>query len=101
MPRKGLIPINPMLMILLVLALIANLVSFCLMGYDKRCARKGAWRVKESTLFIACACFGGIGGVLGMNLFRHKTKHWTFKLFFPLMMVAQIALLILAAVWLM
>lgn len=82
-------------LIVLALLLAANLVSFGLMWYDKHCARKGKWRVKESTLFIACACFGGIGGVLGMNLLRHKTKHWYFKLFFPLMLIIQLVLLAL------
>lgn len=83
------------------LLLLTNLVSFGLMWHDKRCARKGKWRVPEATLFIACACFGGIGGVLGMNILRHKTKHWYFKVFFPMMMVVQIVLLILGAVYLL
>ena len=76
---------------------VLNVVSFCLMGYDKRCAREGKWRVPEKVLFIATGCFGGLGGVLGMLLFRHKTKHWYFKLFFPLMLVIQIAVLALLA----
>ncbi len=75
-----------------------NVISFCLMGYDKRCAKEGKWRVPEKTLFIATGCFGGLGGVLGMFLFRHKTKHWYFKLFFPLLLVIQIAVLALI-VW--
>lgn len=83
------------------LLLLTNLVSFGLMWHDKRCARKGKWRVPEATLFIACACFGGIGGVLGMNILRHKTKHWYFKVLFPMMMVAQMVLLILGAVYLL
>lgn len=45
-------------------------------------------------MFIAAACFGGLGGVLGMTVCRHKTKHWYFKVFFPLMLVVQIVLLI-------
>ena len=92
---------NPVAAIIAGILLVANLVSFCLMGYDKHCARKGKWRIKEATLFIACACFGGIGGVLGMNILRHKTKHWYFKLFFPLMMIVQIVLVILAAIYLL
>jgi len=92
---------HPAVPVVLVLLVITNLISFLMMWHDKRCARKGKWRVPEATLFIACACFGGIGGVLGMNILRHKTKHWYFKLFFPLMMVVQIVLLILGAVWLM
>ena len=72
---------------------ILNLISFGLMAYDKRCARDGKRRVPEKTLFLAAACFGGLGGVLGMQLCRHKTKHWYFNVFFPLLLVVQIALL--------
>ena len=72
---------------------IANFISFFLMGHDKKRARQGKWRVPEKTLFLATACFGGLGGVLGMVLCRHKTKHWYFKVFFPLMLAAQIGLL--------
>ena len=70
-----------------------NLVSFGLMAWDKRCAKAGARRVPEKTLFLSAACFGGLGGVLGMTLCRHKTKHWYFRLFFPILLAAQIALL--------
>ena len=76
---------------------VLNVISFCLMGYDKRRAKEGKWRVPEKNLFFATACFGGLGGVLGMFLFRHKTKHWYFKLFFPLLLVIQIAVLALLA----
>ena len=72
---------------------ILNLISFCLMAYDKRCARKGAWRVPERRLFLATACFGGLGGVLGMRLLRHKTQHWYVRVFFPALLIAQISLL--------
>ncbi|MBR4458202.1 MAG: DUF1294 domain-containing protein [Clostridia bacterium] len=75
--------------------LILNLISFGLMAYDKRCAKAGKWRVPEKTLFLATACFGGLGGVLGMFLCRHKTKHWYFRLFFPVMLAVQIVLLFL------
>ena len=68
---------------------VLNVISFSLMGYDKRCAKEGKWRVPEKTLFIATACFGGLGGVLGMFLFRHKTKHWYFRVFFPLFLALQ------------
>ena len=73
---------------------VLNLVSFSLMAYDKRCAKTGKWRVPEKVLFLAAACFGALGGVLGMQLCRHKTRHWYFQVFFPLMLAAQTALLI-------
>ena len=76
---------------------VLNMLSFGLMAYDKRCAKQGKWRVPEKALFLATACFGGLGGVLGMVLCRHNTKHWYFKLFFPLLLAVQIAVLALLA----
>ena len=73
--------------------LLLNALSFCLMAYDKRCARKGKARVPERTLFLAAACFGALGGVLGMALCRHKTRHWTFRVLFPAFLIVQAALL--------
>ena len=77
----------------LAVVLVMNIASFALMGYDKRCAKKGKWRVPEKRLFLVTACFGGLGGVLGMQVFHHKTKHWYFRVFFPVLLVLQIALL--------
>ena len=81
--------------ILVALATIAimNIAAFVLMGHDKKMARKGKWRVPEKALFLVAACFGGLGGALGMKVFRHKTQHWYFKVFFPVLMIVQIALL--------
>ncbi len=89
-------------MVLMVIVLaVLNLVSFSLMAYDKRCARAGKWRVPEKTLFLAAACFGGLGGLLGMILCRHKTKHWYFRVFFPLFLVVQAALIVMGfSLWL-
>ena len=77
--------------------ILLNLFSFFLMAYDKKCAKAGRRRVPEKTLFISAACFGGLGGTLGMFLCRHKTKHWYFRVFFPLFLVVQTVLLILLA----
>ena len=68
---------------------LVNLFSFLLMRHDKQCAKKNKRRVPEKTLFLAAALFGAFGGTLGMFIFRHKTKHWYFRVFFPLMLVIQ------------
>ena len=81
--------------VLLAAVCVMNLISFILMVKDKNAARKGAWRVPEKALFLVTACFGGLGGVLGMQLLWHKTKHWYFQLFFPLMLIAQVILIFL------
>ena len=72
---------------------VTNIISFALMGHDKKCAKRGKWRVPERALLLATAFFGGLGGVLGMKVFHHKTKHWFFKVFFPALLIVQIALL--------
>nr|WP_122012603.1 DUF1294 domain-containing protein [Maliibacterium massiliense] len=77
---------------------LVNLAAFALMGWDKRCARKGAWRVRERTLLWACALFGAPGGYLGMRLFHHKTQKRAFALGVPLMALVQVALAIVL-VW--
>ena len=79
--------------IALVVIAVMNVVSFALMGIDKLRARRGAWRISEKALFLTTACFGGLGGVLGMRVFHHKTQHWYFKVFFPVLLIVQIALL--------
>ena len=90
---------NKSMIILAALAVLAamNVSSLALMGHDKRCARQGKWRVPEKTLFLVTACFGGLGGVLGMKVFHHKTQHWYFKVFFPVLLIVQIAVLAVGA----
>ena len=87
--------------IALVVIAVMNLVSFALMGIDKRRARRGAWRISEKALFLTTACFGGLGGVLGMKVFHHKTQHWYFRVFFPVLLVVQIVLLAVGSYLLM
>ena len=87
---------NTILIVMAVL-IVMNLVSFALMGIDKRRAQRGAWRISEKALFLTTACFGGLGGVMGMRLFHHKTKHWYFRVFFPAMLVVQIVILAIGA----
>ena len=74
-----------------------NLVTFAVYGADKRRARRGAWRVPEKTLFLLPLLGGNVGALLGMRVFRHKTKHWYFVWGVPAILLAQMAL----AVWLL
>ena len=72
-----------------------NLVAFTVYGVDKAKARRGAWRIPEKTLFLLPLLGGSVGALLGILVFRHKTKHWYFVWGIPLILLAQIAL----AVW--
>ena len=79
--------------LLLIIYAVMSVIGFALMGIDKSRAINHKWRIKEATLFLIAFLGGGIGSTLGMFLFRHKTKHWYFRLFFPLFAAAQTALL--------
>lgn len=73
----------------LVYLLAVNLALFAVMGADKRRARRHMRRVPERTLFALCLAGGGVGGVLGMYAFRHKTRHLKFAVGFPLILLLE------------
>ncbi|MCM1035579.1 MAG: DUF1294 domain-containing protein [Paludibacter sp.] len=64
-----------------------NLLTFVLYGCDKRRARRGDWRIPESTLLMFTALGGSGGAMVGMHVFRHKTRHCKFKLLVPLLLL--------------
>lgn len=74
-----------------------TLAGFISMGADKLRAIRHEWRISERTLFVIALLGGSLGSLLGMLIFRHKTRHWRFLLFIPLLFLAQLA--ILYAVW--
>ncbi len=75
----------------------ANIFAFCLCSYDKRCARRGAWRVPERTLLLSAAAGGSVGFLLGMRLFHHKTHKPKFKFGVPVILFLQLVLCALLA----
>lgn len=74
---------------------VVNLVAFALMGIDKQKAKKGKYRIPEKTLFLSAILGGSIGAMYGMHLFRHKTKHITFKFGMPIILIVQMLLVII------
>ena len=69
-----------------------NVITFLVFAIDKRRAVGGAWRISEATLFGLSIVGGTIGGILAMQICRHKTKHWTFKLGLPLILILQMVI---------
>ena len=61
-----------------------NLIVFSMYGYDKLCAIKGYNRISEFTLLFLAFAFGGLGALLGMVIWRHKTLKIKFKLAIPI-----------------
>ena len=66
-----------------------NLAGFIIMGVDKKRAIRGAWRISEASLFLTALLGGSLGCILGMQHFRHKTKHWYFVVGMPCIMIAE------------
>jgi uncharacterized membrane protein YsdA (DUF1294 family) len=72
-----------------------NIVGFAAMGIDKLKAKKQVWRIPEKTLFLLSIFGGSLGSWAGMYVFRHKTKHWYFRVFMPLIFLIHVVLGIL------
>ena len=79
---------------ILIYLLAINLIGFLAMGIDKFKAKQNLWRTKEKTLFAIAMIGGSIGSIIGMYTFRHKTKHNSFVFGFPIILIAQIVLII-------
>ena len=56
-----------------------NFLAFTLYGYDKLQAQNRDRRIPEKVL-LTLSFLGGIGALLGMRFFRHKTRHKLFWL---------------------
>ena len=60
---------------LLYYLIVINILTFAVYGIDKWKARQGSWRISEATLLMLAVIGGTIGALLGMQVWRHKTKH--------------------------
>ena len=85
--------------ILIFLAVI-NIITFMLYGIDKAKAKKKKWRIPEAALLTTAFFGGSVGALLGMCLFRHKTKHIKFKILVPLFLILHIALFVIWYIYL-
>ena len=73
--------------------IVLNLLLFVLMGRDKAAAQRGTRRTPETTLLALAVIGGSVGGLLGMVLFRHKTRKPAFRIGIPLILICQLLLL--------
>ena len=71
-----------------------NVVTFFMYGIDKWKAKRSKWRISETALLTLAVIGGSIGAWLGMKIWHHKTLHKKFKFGVPLIVTAQILLLI-------
>lgn len=82
-----------MVLYVCVYLLVINLVGLGFMRSDKARAKRKKYRIPERRLFITAILGGAAGIFAGMQLYRHKTKHATFFIGIPVILVAQLILL--------
>ncbi len=73
---------------------VLNVATLIVYLVDKARAGQGSSRVPESTLLGLALVGGASGALLGMYLVRHKTQKWYFKFTVPVMLAAQVALVV-------
>ena len=76
-----------------------NIIVLGMYGLDKHRAKHGSHRISEKTLIIITALIGVLGALVGMYIFRHKTKHLKFVIGVPLLLVFNIAVVLVMAVY--
>ena len=74
-----------------------NVIAFLVYGIDKWKAKKSLWRIRETALLGLAVLGGSIGAWLGMKVWRHKTMHKKFKYGIPLILIAQVAIVLLVS----
>ena len=72
--------------------ILINAAAFSIMCLDKHYAKTGHWRILEATLLAFAAAGGSLGALLGMQLARHKTRKWKFRILVPLFLCLHLAL---------
>ena len=75
--------------LLIAVFVLMSIILFLVMGRDKALSKTHKRRVPEATLFLLALLGGALGGVLGMQIFRHKTQHISFVVGFPLLALLQ------------
>ncbi len=70
--------------------MVINIVTLLVYGIDKWKAKRKRWRIPESVLILLAVIGGGIGALLGMFVWHHKTQHAKFKIGVPIILLMQI-----------
>ena len=83
-----------MIALLLFCIIGVNVITFVVYGIDKLKAKKGKWRVPETTLLLLAIVGGSVGAWCGVKVWHHKTMHLKFKYGIPLIMAVQAGLLV-------
>ena len=78
---------------LMYFCIVINIITFLVFGYDKWQAKNNKRRISEFNLLLLAGVGGTIGGLIGMNFFKHKTNKFSFILSLYAIAILQIVLL--------
>lgn len=73
--------------------IIINIIAFFSYGIDKLKAKYHKWRIPEIVLLNLSLIGGGVGSIMGMYLFHHKTKKMLFKIVNGVFLIVYIILI--------
>lgn len=76
----------------LVWFVLINIIAYVVMSEDKNKARARRDRVPEKTLFLLAFMGGALGILIAMYRKRHKTRHASFRIGIPLLLLLNILL---------
>ena len=74
--------------------IVINILGFLVMGLDKHKAKMAERRIPENTLFMFTILGGGVGTIVGMYVFHHKTKKMKFKVGMPLVLILELLIFV-------
>ncbi|WP_201000378.1 DUF1294 domain-containing protein [Paenibacillus glycanilyticus] len=81
------------MILLIIYLLVVNIIAFAMMGMDKNYARRKKRRIPEKRLFGVSAIGGALGAWIGMQIWRHKTKHASFRVGIPLLFIFNLVVI--------
>ncbi len=80
--------------IIIIYLIVINIITFIVFAIDKHLAKMGSRRIREITLLELSLVGGSLGGLIAMYAVRHKTKKLKFVITVPVMLIAQVTLLV-------
>jgi uncharacterized membrane protein YsdA (DUF1294 family) len=81
-----------MIKVVMVWFAVINMIGYLVMSEDKNKARSRRQRVPEKTLFLLAAMGGALGVLVAMYRKRHKTRHTSFRIGIPLLLLLNVVL---------
>ena len=89
------LPIHLFWLVFFAYIIVISLCSIVVCIYDKKISKRNnvKLRIPEKSLFIWSAVGGSVAMYITMHLIRHKTKHVSFMVGIPVIMILQAALI--------